>query len=102
MVLGHFEEGAEGCIVETGSNLGVTTALLAQSLRDAGVRNPRVFTFEINKKNLTRAKAFWLRAEVDELRDEIPSAAGINSEVCFVSSPIAKEPKVSLGRYFAN
>lgn len=50
LVQASHRENGSGTIVETGSNLGATTVVLAQALLDARVRQPRVMSFEIDEK----------------------------------------------------
>lgn len=45
LVQASHRENGSGTIVETGSNLGASTVVLAQALLDARVRQPRVMSF---------------------------------------------------------
>lgn len=62
----HLKE-EPGTIVETGSNFGLTTICLAQALVDAGVRSPRVLSFELNPDNVNKAKKMAKKAGLEEV-----------------------------------
>ncbi|BCH25918.1 hypothetical protein MesoLjLc_58320 [Mesorhizobium sp. L-8-10] len=55
MLLSHLDRSREETIVETGTNWGSTTIVLAQALIDAGCRG-RVITFELEQDNVDIAK----------------------------------------------
>lgn len=56
VLLAHLDRNREEIIVETGTNQGCTTIILAQALVDAGCAG-RVLTFELDEANLAKAKA---------------------------------------------
>lgn len=56
LLLSHLDCGREEIIIETGTNWGCTTIVLAQALIDAGCKG-RVITFELEPENAERAKA---------------------------------------------
>ena len=64
LVQSQFRGGAAGTIIETGTNRGATTAILAQGLVDRGVTSPRVLTFEIDPQNVQKALTFLKRCGV--------------------------------------
>lgn len=67
----HRENGP-GIIIETGSNLGATTVVLAQALRDAKVQQPRVMSFEINPKNIQLAQKTARKSGLADFIEFIP------------------------------
>lgn len=62
LVLTQYRRGDQGLILETGTNQGATTAVLAQALVDAGVVDPRVVSFEIDKNKAAVAVKFLKNA----------------------------------------
>lgn len=72
LVQASHRENGSGTIVETGSNLGASTVLLAQALLDARVRKPRVISFEIDEKNIEIAKKTARKSGLSKLIDFIP------------------------------
>lgn len=56
LLLSHLDRSREEIIIETGTNWGCTTIVLAQALIDAGCQG-RVITFELEPENAERAKA---------------------------------------------
>lgn len=56
LLLSHLDRNREEIIIETGTNWGCTTIVLAQALIDAGCRG-RVLTFELDPDNAARANA---------------------------------------------
>ena len=56
LLLSHLDRSREEIIVETGTNWGCTTIVLAQALIDAGCQG-RVITFELEPENAERAQA---------------------------------------------
>jgi hypothetical protein len=54
LLLSHLDRTREEVIIETGTNWGCTTIVLAQALIDAGCSG-RVITFELNAVNAERA-----------------------------------------------
>ena len=51
LLLSHLDRDREEIVIETGTNLGCTTILLAQALIDAGCRG-KVITIELDEKNI--------------------------------------------------
>ena len=64
LLLSHLDRNREEIIVETGTNLGMTTIILAQALIDSGCRG-KVMTFELETENLTRAVLNFKKAGVE-------------------------------------
>jgi len=64
IVLSNIPPGETALVVETGTNQGATTLVLAQALVDRGVINPRVITFEMLSENLSTARENWAKAGV--------------------------------------
>ncbi len=56
LLLSHLDRSREEIIIETGTNWGSTTIVLAQALIDAGCKG-RVITFELDQDNAVRANA---------------------------------------------
>lgn len=65
LLLAHLDRSREEIIVETGTNWGCTTIVLAQALVDAGCRG-RVVTFEIDPANAEKARANFAAAGLSE------------------------------------
>ena len=65
LLLSHLNRSREEVILETGTNWGCTTIVMAQALIDAGC-NGRVITFELDAANAARARANWQAAGVSE------------------------------------
>lgn len=63
LLLSHLDRNREEIIIETGTNWGCTTIVLAQALIDAGCRG-RVLTFELDPDNASRAQANLTAANV--------------------------------------
>jgi predicted O-methyltransferase YrrM len=55
LLLSHLTAGREELLVETGSNQGCTTIVMAQALIDAGCRG-QVLTFELEAENVAIAR----------------------------------------------
>jgi len=55
LLLSHLDRDREEIIIETGTNWGCTTIILAQALKDAGCKGC-VYTVEIDPKNIEIAK----------------------------------------------
>lgn len=55
LVLCHMKPGARNVIIETGTNYGCTTIVLAQALRDSGC-DGHVYTFEMGEGECERAR----------------------------------------------
>lgn len=56
VLLAHLDRSREEIIIETGTNQGCTTIVLAQALVDAGCAG-RVLTFELDPENQAKARA---------------------------------------------
>ena len=56
LLLSHLDRSREEIIIETGTNWGCTTIVLAQTLIDSGCQG-RVHTFELDPDNAARANA---------------------------------------------
>ena len=67
LVLCHHPRNEPSVIIETGSNFGATTAILAQALLDLGCGDSRVVTFEIDEECAERARSLWTRAGVADM-----------------------------------
>ncbi|CAK0758202.1 putative O-methyltransferase [Gammaproteobacteria bacterium] len=65
LLLSHLDRGKHEIIVETGTNWGCTTILLAQALIDAQCQG-HVLTFEINQANIEKARHNFALAGVSE------------------------------------
>jgi len=65
LLLAHLDRKRTEVIVETGTNWGCTTIMLAQALIDAGCQG-RVITFELNPENAAKANANLRAAGVSE------------------------------------
>lgn len=63
VLLSHLDRRREEILVETGTNEGCTTIVLAQALMDAGCAG-RVLTFELEAGNVAKAKANYHAAGV--------------------------------------
>lgn len=63
LLLSHLDRSREEIIIETGTNWGCTTIVLAQALIDAGCKG-RVITFELDPDNAARASANLQAASV--------------------------------------
>lgn len=55
LLLSHLDRSREEIIIETGTNWGCTTIVLAQALIDAGCRG-KVISVELSEENLARAQ----------------------------------------------
>ena len=69
LVLTQYRRGDHGLILETGTNQGATTAVLAQALLDAGVVDPRVVSFEIDKNKAAVAVKFLKKCGLEGVAD---------------------------------
>ena len=65
LLLSHLDRKRSEVIVETGTNWGCTTIMLAQALIDAGCQG-RVVSFELNQENVERARTNLRGAGVAE------------------------------------
>lgn len=68
MMLSHLNPDRHEIIVETGTNWGCTTIILAQAIRDLG-GSGKVVTIELDPDNLARAKANIEAAGLTDLVD---------------------------------
>lgn len=66
VVLASLHPAGENIIVETGTNWGSSTIVLAQAIRDAG-RGGKVYTVELDPKNHAKAKRRVARAGLEDL-----------------------------------
>lgn len=55
ILLSHLDRGREEIIIETGTNFGCTTIILAQALIDAGCKG-KVVSIELEQANVNRAR----------------------------------------------
>ena len=55
LLLSHLDRKKEEIVIETGTNQGCTTIILAQALVDAGVKG-HVHTFELQEENVAKAQ----------------------------------------------
>lgn len=91
LLLSHLDRSREEIIIETGSNFGCTTIILAQALIDAKC-NGKVVSIEIDKDNICRAKENLKLAKVDHMVDLchgssnkiLPEAVNKNKDIRFV------------------
>lgn len=65
VLLAHLDRAREEILIETGSNQGCTTIVLAQALLDSGCRG-KVITFELESENVAKAKANYTQANLAE------------------------------------
>lgn len=86
ILLSHLDRGREEILIETGTNQGATTIVLAQALIDAGCAG-RVLTFELEESNADIAENNYALAGVSsrivmhrgDVRKTFPSAiAGVS------------------------
>lgn len=77
ILLSHLDRDREELIVETGTNWGSTTIVLAQALIDAGCRG-KVITFELEAENVAKAKANLVTAGVADRVEVIEGDSRIN------------------------
>jgi predicted O-methyltransferase YrrM len=81
ILLSHLDRSREEILVETGSNQGCTTIVLAQALIDSGCRG-RVLTFELERDNVAIARRNYEAAKVahrieiheGDVRETFPAA----------------------------
>lgn len=66
LVMTAIPRDREVVIIETGSNYGCSTIVLAQALKDAGA-NGRVYSIELDEDNHRRATGNVARAELDDI-----------------------------------
>ena len=76
ILMAHLDSKRAEIIIETGSNVGCTSIVLAQALIDSG-NDGRVLTFELEKENIERAQSNWQHAKVS---DRITCFTGDTSE----------------------
>lgn len=72
LLLSHLDRRRTETIIETGTNQGCTTIILAQALKDAGVEG-HVHSFELEADNIKKAEA---NLEAAELSDRVTIHAG--------------------------
>jgi predicted O-methyltransferase YrrM len=65
ILLSHLKPDEENIIVETGTNIGCTTIVLAQALKDSGYAG-KVYTVELEPENHERALANFEAANVGD------------------------------------
>lgn len=63
LLLSHLDRGREEILIETGTNFGCTTIILAQALIDAGCQG-KIITIEIDERNVKVAKRNFGEANV--------------------------------------
>lgn len=63
LLLSHLDRSREEILIETGSNQGCTSIILAQALIDAGCQG-RVLTFELEPENIAIARRNYAEAGV--------------------------------------
>jgi predicted O-methyltransferase YrrM len=68
LLLSHLDRERDELIIETGTNEGCTTIILAQALLDAKCSG-KVATIELNPENIEKAKLNFERAGVDSRID---------------------------------
>jgi predicted O-methyltransferase YrrM len=68
VLLSHLDRTRDEILIETGSNQGCTSIVLAQALIDANCRG-RVITFEMEPANVAKAKANYAAAGVADRID---------------------------------
>jgi predicted O-methyltransferase YrrM len=81
LLLAHLDRKRIEVIIETGTNWGCTTIVLAQALIDAGCQG-RVITFELDPQNAQKAKdnmtaagvADWVHLYLGDSRQLLPKA----------------------------
>ena len=68
LLLSHLDRGREEILIETGTNFGCTTIILAQALIDAGCQG-KVITIELDERNVKVAKRNFEEAGVNSRID---------------------------------
>ena len=68
ILLSHLKPDAWNTIIETGTNIGCSTIILAQALKDSQ-GDGRVYTVELEPKNYEKAQLNFAKAEVADLID---------------------------------
>lgn len=68
LLLGHLKPDQHNVIIETGSNIGCTTAILAQAIKDS-LGDGRLYSVELEVDNYEKAKRNLLQAGVAEFVD---------------------------------
>lgn len=66
LLLSHFHENKKEVVIETGTNWGCTSIILAQALIDSGA-DGEVITFEIDQNNAKKAKDNFRKAGVSSI-----------------------------------
>jgi predicted O-methyltransferase YrrM len=69
ILLSHLDRDQEETLIETGTNFGCTTIILAQALIDTGCKG-KVITIELDEKNAGVAKKNIKEAGVDSRVDQ--------------------------------
>jgi FkbM family methyltransferase len=75
VLISHLHPNRYNIILETGTNLGCTTIILAQALKDSG-RHGKVFTVELDKAKYETALSNFEKAGVSEL------IGAVNADSC--------------------
>lgn len=65
-LLAHLDRSRHEVLIETGTNFGCTTIILAQALRDSET-DGKVITFEVDPQNCARARHNFRMADVEDL-----------------------------------
>jgi predicted O-methyltransferase YrrM len=68
LLLAHLKPNQHNIVVETGSNIGCTTVILAQAIKDS-LGDGRLYSVELEADNFDKAKRNLLQAGVAELVD---------------------------------
>ncbi len=68
ILLSHLKPDTWNTIIETGTNIGCSTIILAQALKDSQ-GDGRVYTVELEAENYERAKAHFAQSGVGDLID---------------------------------
>ena len=68
LLISHLKPGQHNIVVETGSNIGCTTILLAQAIKDS-LGTGRLYSVELDQENYDKAKYNLMQAGVAELVD---------------------------------
>jgi len=90
LLLSHLHPIEFNVVVETGTNQGCTSVMLAQALRDSG-RSGKVYTVELNPANHQKALANFASAQVADLID-----AHLGDSREFLKTFAAEHPSVRI------
>ncbi|MHC4206998.1 MAG: class I SAM-dependent methyltransferase, partial [Planctomycetota bacterium] len=74
MVISHLHPEKDNIIIETGTNEGCTTIILAQALKDSGC-NGKVYTVELDKKNYETALTNLEKAGVSDFVEAVNASS---------------------------